>query len=203
MDKNVVYTPEILNSNIFKLEHTVFSVKVRQIDLMDINEIKRFGAITHGDPDDDRKNANSLITVGLTIPKLLGLFRKQVAFYLTNSTDEHLMYHIIYTHLLEWKEYVENAGGIRYKLDRVPYQDLKDLSEMACLLHSVRDRTKDMTSKMNEISNGLFEIDGYNQPVLGDFVEPVIQEDNQERKEDFAPHLLSQSVLDKVFRKRR
>ena len=187
-----------LNSNIYKLEHSTFVVKVAWIDLMDVNEIKRYGTPTFGDPEDDKKNANEKVTVALTIPRLLELFRKRIPFHLTDKSNEHLIYNIIHTHLYEWREYAEQSKGMKFKLDKIPYQDLKDLSEMASVLFASRDRTKDVRTQYDTI-HSILDVP---ELITGSSIfeeNRLIEESKQQEENEKAPHLAETSVLDQIF----
>lgn len=160
-EKRRYLTRDEMNSSVYRLFNTPFVVRVAYIDLIDIGEIQRYGMITSGDEHDDRCNAHEKVTVALKIPKLLELFRKQIPFYLVDSSHEHLMYTIIHEHLIEWREYVEECRGINHLLGKVPYKDLRDLSEMATVIYKVRDRNndRDITETINAI-NQSFSVTG-------------------------------------------
>lgn len=192
-----------MKSNIYKLEHMVFTVRVAYIDLMDINEIQRYGTVTFGDAHEDKCNANEKVTVALTIPKLLELYRKQAPFYLTDKSQEHLIYNIIHTHILEWAEYVESVKGIRHYLDKVPYDDLKDLSAMASVLYAARDRTKDL---IKEIDTHMSMFDRSGGLITASMAIAMQEEEDRRREElkkDQHPHLEDMAKLDSLFARRR
>lgn len=191
-------TKEEMNTNVYKLMNTVFMVRMAYIDVVSHQEIKQYGLVSSGDPDDDRCNAFEKIKVGLKIPQMLEHYRNQVPFYLINETDEHMIYEIIYQHIYDWAEFAKSSRGMSANLARVPYQDLKDLSQLADHIYKVRDREKDVKTITRELDwFVLGNIDEMNS-VYGDMAVQV----KEETKEEVSPHLEAMQTLDQYFNRR-
>ena len=191
--ETIGYIPdEVLRSNTYQLFHRTFLVRMAYIDLIDVEEIREYGYVSSGDSEDDACNANEKITAGFTIPKLLEFFRNKVPFYLSNQAEEHIMYQLIATHIHQWREYAESS----YNMKKVPYDDLKDLSEMATLLYRNRDRSKDLTV-ISDIETIRRKFDTINGMIGIDDL--LISDVKKEEPVDNPPHLVETSLLDSIF----
>lgn len=188
-------TKEELESTVNQLFDRIFIVTVDYIHLMDINEIQRYGTISTEDPEDDKKNAYERITVGMTIPQLVELYKNQIPFFLTNRTDDRTMYEIIYKHIREWREYAEQT----ISLNVVPFDDLMDLSEFASAIYQSRDRAKDIDPEMLRLKNRF----DYIPTALG--ISDILKKEpnKDDNKPEIDPHRPDTAILDQIFTNRR
>lgn len=188
-------TKEELESTVNQLFDRIFIVTVDYINLMDINEIQRYGTVATDDPEDDKKNAYERVTVGMTIPQLVKLYKDQIPFYLTNRTDDRTMYEIIYKHIKEWRKYAEQT----ISLNMVPFDDLMDLSEFASAIYQVRDRTKDIDPEMLRLKNRF----DYVPTSFG--ISDLLKKEptDKEKKPERDPHRSDAAILDQIFTNRR
>lgn len=188
-------TKEELESTVNQLFDRIFIVTIDYIHLMNINEIQRYGSITSGDLEDDKKNANERITVGMTIPKLVELYKNQIPFYLTDRTDDRTMYEIIFKHIHEWRVYAENT----IYLNSVPFEDLIDLSEFASAIYKSRDQTKDIDPEVARLRNRFGRANGFLG--ISDIIKPEAKK--EEKKTEIDPHQPDAAILDQIYNNRR
>lgn len=185
-----------MQTNIWKLEHMVFPVKVRYIDVLNHGELKVYGMVSSGDEYEDRCNALETVTINATIPKMLEMYRKHIVFYLTDKTDDETIYSIIHQHLYDWNQYAQQQHNFLVKKE-IPMNDLRDLSDLATIIYSQRLQSLDVPKPIHyrnfsEIKELDFLSIGFQKP------EPT----QETKEEDKPPHLQHTSALTMVFNRR-
>lgn len=118
-------------------------IRTRKIDVTSIEDIRRFGTPTSGDPTFDEYMKNEIVERYMTIAQMVEVAKNAGMIQVVKKQDSAEIYQRIQNHLLAWEDYVRRS----YDLTKVPYDDLIELDKFAAIVY---DKAKYVLGKRFE-----------------------------------------------------
>lgn len=118
-------------------------VRTRKMDVTSIEDIKRFGTPTSGDPQFDEYMRQEIVERYMTINQMLDIVNQQGMLQIVKKQDVAEIYQRIQDHLNAWHEYAKKS----YDLSRIPHDDLIELDNFANIVY---DKAKYVLGKQYE-----------------------------------------------------
>lgn len=112
----------------YKIFHYPFQIKIPQVYLSSIAEKESLPQWTTGNREEDRIAAQQMVTVVMTIDKMIDFFNRKIRIEFNSMADIERIYETILEHIQDYRNYV---GTSTWLPDQVPFDDLRVMNDFA------------------------------------------------------------------------